>query len=509
MRFYKLKLIFFILVAVSVSFLNFVAPVSACGGFAVFPPVGTLHLTEDDTNVMVVYDGRTETFIMEPSYKGNAAEFGIVVPFPSRPTLKNVPNELFSQLEELTYIPPPYITGDLNVSLGFGDTKSKNIGVHIIEQKKVGDYNTTILTADSTQSLIRWLKDHSYQYKPTDEANFNYYIQKGGYYFVALKVNMGKVKTDGEGMIQEKLKPISFKFNTANPVIPLRIEAGSMDHMMFNLYILSTIPYYVPGSDVLFSRNLVEYDMEQAASLLAYDGVNQWLIRQTIEFDPRRVQEDLILTTGNESLRVYNNSSTIKVNIAQLPVRSGIIPGSSANELTIDSSASQPRTPIRLLLKYRIIMLLIIIILGIITLGMFYFLRNNVYQNSILKLKKIVLSLVAAIFSNFLWFIFYKFTINPFSFTDEWIPTVFQTPFMIFISFIALLPRVFQLLINICIILICLTPDFIIGRKFGKRWFFITIFLQIFMIFIIMLFMSPFFDKWTVYFYIFKLIFSH
>ena len=67
-------------------------------------------------------------------------------------------------------------------------------GVTIVEQKDVGDFKTTTLTADAAEALVNWLQENNYAYSEKDSGNFEYYINQGGYFFVALKVNMEKAR---------------------------------------------------------------------------------------------------------------------------------------------------------------------------------------------------------------------------------------------------------------------------------------------------------------------------
>lgn len=145
----------------------------ACGGFTGFTLQGRTFETQNDTNVFVTYRSGEQMIAFEPSYKGNASDFGLVVPLPARPKIMEVRPELFGQLEDLTQsYTSNNSSNDLSVSLGgFGATKS--FGVRVIERKDVGDFKTTVLTATSTADLLKWLKDNSYQYHDTDIANFD------------------------------------------------------------------------------------------------------------------------------------------------------------------------------------------------------------------------------------------------------------------------------------------------------------------------------------------------
>ena len=106
-----------------------------------------------------------------------------------------------------------------DIALHYNSTKPKIVeeikekGVVIIEQKDVGDYTVTVLTADSADALIEWLIQNEYEFDIMARRNFDYYIEKEGFFFIAMKVNMEKAKVDLEGNLRGKLRPIEFKFS--------------------------------------------------------------------------------------------------------------------------------------------------------------------------------------------------------------------------------------------------------------------------------------------------------
>ena len=62
----------------------------------------------------------------------------------------------------------------------------------MVEKKDVGDFTTIVLTAETADALIEWLNGNGFEFKTEDRENFEYYVEKGGYYFVAMKVNMDR-----------------------------------------------------------------------------------------------------------------------------------------------------------------------------------------------------------------------------------------------------------------------------------------------------------------------------
>lgn len=307
-----------------------------------FAPPGRIYHPEDNTHGLLVFEGGYEKLILEPSFTGNATNFGLVLPLPSRPKLNEAPEKLFIELEDLTNPIRSFGGGLGPQSLSVG--KSAPRGVRVIEQKDVGDFKTTVLTADSTTALIQWLKENNYQYHPSDEQNFEYYVQKGGYYFVAMKVNMEKAKVDSTGFLKGKLRPIEFSFTTEKPMLPLRSMAGDMEQMTFTLYALASEPYYIPGVDILYSKKASFGDLEVAPSLLKYNAWGQWLVRNEARFDPRKIGQDLFLERGSNSLIVESVSNPKRVNPHLLAANSGIVEGKRGSLTYPDSPTNPPKS---------------------------------------------------------------------------------------------------------------------------------------------------------------------
>src|SRR4051812_37682995 len=51
-------------------------------------------------------DSKTEAFTVQPKFEGNAVDFGMVIPTPSRPKLNEMPREFFKELAVFTILEP-------------------------------------------------------------------------------------------------------------------------------------------------------------------------------------------------------------------------------------------------------------------------------------------------------------------------------------------------------------------------------------------------------------------
>src|SRR5438477_4672671 len=91
---------------------------SACCYFAakdkdVLQPAQKAFLTWDEAE-------KVETFTVQPKFEGNAADFGMVIPTPSKPKLDEMPRDFFKELAVFTILEPMDISKYKNLTLRFG-----------------------------------------------------------------------------------------------------------------------------------------------------------------------------------------------------------------------------------------------------------------------------------------------------------------------------------------------------------------------------------------------------
>lgn len=303
-----------------------------------FPPRHLIYEPDDNTNGLLVYDGRNETLVLEPSFHGNATEFGLVLPLPNRPDIQEAPTNIFTQLNTLTQRPIAIFEQAPDVGRMM-DTSGSSVVV--IEQKDVGDFTTTVLTAESSVDMINWLDGNGYQYSPIDQQNFEYYVQQGGFYFVAMKVNMSQARLDSNGFLQGKLRPIAFTFKAKQPMLPLRSMAGNMPTMQFTLYTIGADPYYIPGVTLTYGKTVEQSDIDAVVDLDRFASRGDWLLRHEVTFNPQLILEDLTLLEGDASLHVTLADQPIRVNPQLLSAATGILPSPQGDIVYIEEKKNK------------------------------------------------------------------------------------------------------------------------------------------------------------------------
>ena len=291
---------------------------------------GGYYQSDDNTKVLLVHSKGVETLILQPSWKSSNKEFGLVLPVPARPTVSTTSESVLDELENLTnsqrYYIRPLMSKDVSYVAGAE-------AVTVIEQKEVGQFTETVLTANDSTALTNWLTSNGYNLQTYNKENIDYYVKKGGYYFVALKVNVATIAQYKDGQYYGKLNPIAIEFASSKPVLPMRSLYSDAPTTNFTLYTLADRPYYVPGSEYQFARPLNSSDLQSAQSVKKYARSGSWLTRSLVTFEPKEIKEDLVLSESARTVRINDISGRRLVNPQQSARTSGISPSSLATPL--------------------------------------------------------------------------------------------------------------------------------------------------------------------------------
>src|SRR5262245_8877832 len=134
-----------------------------------------------------------ETFTVQPKFEGNALDFGMVIPTPSRPKLHEMPKEYFKHLAYYTILKKREFAQSRLIHLDDNllsfryalrrqldqsaketkDAKAKAPAVVVLEAGVVGSLDYKIITAERADDLFQWLKENKYQYSG-DEATLDF-----------------------------------------------------------------------------------------------------------------------------------------------------------------------------------------------------------------------------------------------------------------------------------------------------------------------------------------------
>ena len=339
-----------------------------------FPPSGKEYQPGVATEVFVAYEEGTQTVVIKPEWQGSAKEFGMVYPVPSKPTVKAGPTDLFWQLEEATnpwIQQPPIVYAQDDMST----VKASAESVTVVEESQVAEYKVTVLKATSATALTSWLKKNGYNYGKEDSSKVKYYVDKGGYYFVALKVDatqfidppIYRIMEDKSEPVSDdvavsssgsadsaklaimppnwwwgELSPIEITFQTNKPQLPMRtLKSANGDKMTFDLYTLGSKAIYIPGVDTVWSNLVDSAFLKMVPSLYGYNSKAKWLVRQEVKFIPANSKEDLFLTLAEtEDFATVAAGRQVRFNPKLLDGKTGILPGERGQVVGTDGKGN-------------------------------------------------------------------------------------------------------------------------------------------------------------------------
>ena len=223
-----------------------------------------------DQMTYVFYKDGVETFVIRPGFEGKVDEFGMLIPFPSVPALRKVPDHIFPHLQAA--IDPPEVVVDLRpqVFLNFatsgiapnsaplgknGDRLGYRDQVVVVKQEAVGMYEVAVLEAGSARALKRWMDDHGYVYPKGMDGVCEEYVEEG-WCFVAVKTKVGQKggvdpkpaqrnvnsKLPNGSVFDGNVQGMGFRFKTDEFVVPMRLSAFNAGELHNIVYIVTDKP---------------------------------------------------------------------------------------------------------------------------------------------------------------------------------------------------------------------------------------------------------------------------
>ncbi len=207
-----------------------------------------------------------ETFVIRPGYEGKVEDFGMLIPFPTPPSVRKVPDNIFSQIANA--VDPPEVVIDLNpkpeMAMNFsapapssgalGIRRSKSV-VRVLREEAVGMYEVAVLEAGSAEALKKWMDVRGYTYpKGMDKVTNEYIEQK--WCFVAVKTKVTTKSSTNPKPAQRKVSPslpsgavfdgnvqaMGFRFKSEELVVPMRLSAFNGGSLRNIIYLLTDGP---------------------------------------------------------------------------------------------------------------------------------------------------------------------------------------------------------------------------------------------------------------------------
>jgi hypothetical protein len=216
----------------------------------------------------VFYKDGIETFVIRPGFTGKVDEFGMLIPFPTPPAIRKVPDHIFQHIAAA--VDPPEVVVDLRQRFlkgfsvsGFANRDESKLSfddpakheVKVLRQEAVGMYEVAVLEAGSAAALKRWMDQHGYKYPKGMDKPCNEYVEDG-WCFVAIKTKVGqKAGVDpkpGQRTVDSKLpagstfdgavQAMGFRFEVDELVVPMRLSAFNKGELRNVVYLLTDGP---------------------------------------------------------------------------------------------------------------------------------------------------------------------------------------------------------------------------------------------------------------------------
>lgn len=203
----------------------------ACGGFF----CQSIPINQAAEQIIFRQDGDEVTAVVLIQYVGAAEGFSWVVPVPGVPELSTGSDVLFQSLELATR--PQFnleIEGATCETFGgfdlfgvpapLGDSdRGEDDGVTVVAKSVVGPFDVQVVTSEDAEALARWLAENSYDLSDRGRELIEPYVEEG-MNFVALKLRQDQAVGD--------IRPLIMKYQSAHPMIPIRLTAVAAEDDM-------------------------------------------------------------------------------------------------------------------------------------------------------------------------------------------------------------------------------------------------------------------------------------
>ncbi len=224
------------------------------------PPITRIGLQK----TYVFYKDGVESIAIRPGFQGKVEDFGMLIPFPSPPALRKLPDPIFAHVAA-AIDPPPVVEylwldkrrfrGGMAEPTEAAEDELKVDTVRVLRQEAVGMYEVAVLEAGSAAALNRWMDDHGYVYPEGMDGPCQDYVEQG-WCFVAVKTRVGPKSnvdpTPGQretapglpkgGSFDGHVQALGFRFETPELVVPMRLSAFNEGHLRNVVYVLADEP---------------------------------------------------------------------------------------------------------------------------------------------------------------------------------------------------------------------------------------------------------------------------
>ncbi len=251
------------------------------------PGVPLARVGEQQTYVF--YRKGIESLVIRPGFRGKVEDFGMLIPFPTAPAIRKVPDHIFSQIAAA--VDPPEVVIDCSPPMPmagadgfcagtgafFGREEADESGleiqrdeVRVLKEEAVGMYEVAVLEAGSPVALKKWMAENAYRFPEGMESVCNDYVNDR-WCFVAVKTRISeKAGVDprpGQRAVRAGLpegasfdgyvQAMGFRFRSRELVVPMRLSAFNEGELRNVVYLLTLGPQRIQSIPEEFVRRQV------------------------------------------------------------------------------------------------------------------------------------------------------------------------------------------------------------------------------------------------------------
>ena len=291
-----------------------VQPTEACGCGAYVPHDGDAFVSQEQA--LVRWDGATEQIVMSLGVLGSSKEAAVIMPVPSRATVKLGDGKLFDQLRDLTKPLVRIEKRSTGLTLGAGAAPPEGAArVTVLDRQTLGPFDVSTLAATDADALSTWLRDNGYAISPKLADVLQAYVAKGWFY-VAVRLQPGA----GEGLTGA-LDPLWITFASDSIVYPMRASANARSEQTVTLYVLAA---HRVQKAAQFGNSHIPYAdwvdpsaVSADPALVPFVTGRMFLTKFQETVDPARVNDDFVFTfaasdeTAHDYVVQYEDDSTL------------------------------------------------------------------------------------------------------------------------------------------------------------------------------------------------------
>jgi hypothetical protein len=210
------------------------APAAAFCGFYVAK--ADAKLFNKASKVVLAWNDGATAITMANDYQGDPKEFAVVIPVPTfieRKQIGIVDMKTIDHIDAFTaprlveyHDPDPCSPIVYRMGSATGSASSmmmeahqrRTRGVTVEASYEVGEYDVSILSAEESDGLVRWLTENGYRIPAGAEDVLGSYIKQKMRFFVA-KVSLERMELIGNGF----LRPLQVRYTSPKFMLPLRL----------------------------------------------------------------------------------------------------------------------------------------------------------------------------------------------------------------------------------------------------------------------------------------------